>query len=37
MSIGNGDTVVSRSKVGSGSDEINVVIAVIVLLKVDRG
>jgi hypothetical protein len=35
VSVGNGNAVVGCTQIGSGSDEVNVVVAVIVLLKVD--
>lgn len=35
MSIGRSDTVVESSKVGSGGDEVDVEVGIVVLLEVD--
>lgn len=37
VSVGKGDAVVGSSEVGGSGDEINVEVAVVVLLEVDRG
>lgn len=36
MPVGKGDAIVSGTQVGSGGDEVNVVIRVIILLEVNR-